>query len=376
MPELANIFRRYGPEYIARFGKNILPSHRRALHDIVDCRTEALGGHVMKCGHCQALDYSYHSCKNRSCPKCHGNDTQRWLRKRRTELLDTVYFHVVFTLPAEMREIVRSHQEVLYSILMRAAAHALLKLAADPKYVGAKIGMLAVLHTWTNTLSFHPHCHFLVPGIGVHSDRKSWLSSRKNFLVPVKALSPIFRAKFMKMAQDALPFIQFPAAVWKKEWVVYAKPSVQGSDKVLQYLARYVHRIAITSNRIQAIENDQVTFRYKQRRQQKENRQSPWKTMTLPAIQFMARFLQHVLPQGLHKVRYYGIWSPANRDLLKQFQQMQSEGKSGDAPVAEAEENGRALRQTGQCRFCGLGLMILIGIIPRGGKTTMARSPP
>ncbi len=376
MPELADIFRRYGPEYIVRFGKNMLPSHRRAIRDIVDCRTEALGGHVVKCDHCLALDYAYHSCKNRGCPKCHGNDTQRWLNKRRAELLEVIYFHLVFTLPAELREIVRSHQKTLYSILMRAAAHALLKLAVDPKYVGAKSGMLAVLHTWTNALAFHPHGHFLVPGGGISPDGR-WLSSRKNFLVPVKALSPIFRAKFMEMAQDALPCVKLPAEVWEKDWVVYAKPTVQGSDKVLQYLARYVHRIAITNNRILAIENDQVTFRYKETRKQKKKGQSRWKTMTLPAMKFMARFLQHMPPRGFHKVRYYGIWSPANRSLLRQVQlRLASKVKVEDNPIAGAEDDDHAPQQIRRCRLCNEGFMMVVSIIPRGWKKDLARSPP
>jgi hypothetical protein len=378
MPELADIFRRYGPEYIARFGKNMLPSHHRALQDIIDCRTEVLGGHVVKCDHCLALDYAYHSCKNRGCPKCHANDTQRWLDKRRTELLETVYFHVVFTLPAQLREIVRSHQKTLYSILMQAAAYALLKLAADPKYVGAKIGMLAVLHTWTNGLAFHPHGHFLVPGGGISPDGRYWFSSRRDFLVPVKALSPIFRAKFMEMAQDALPCVKLPVEVWENDWVVYAKPAVQGSDKVLQYLARYVHRVAITNNRILAIENDQVTFRYKETGKQKKKWQNRWKTMTLPVLKFMARFLQHMPPQGFHKVRYYGLWCPANRSLLNQVQlRLAGRIKADDTPLAGTESDGLTPRQAGQCRFCKLGFMRVIEIIPRGWqKALAARSPP
>jgi len=377
MPELADIFRRYGTEYITRFGENMLPSHRRAIRDIVDCRTEVLGGHVVKCDHCQAVDYAYHSCKNRACPKCHGNDTRRWLEKRRGEILEAVYFHVVFTLPSELREIVRGHQKALYGILLRAAASALLKLAADPKYVGAKIGMLAVLHTWTNALLYHPHGHFLVPGVGVTPDGKCRAASGKKFLVPVKALSPIFRAKFMEMAKDALPGVKFPAEVWKKDWVVYAKPAVQGSDKVLEYLARYVYRIAITNNRILAIKNDQVTFSYRQRRKHKEKEPSPLQTMPLPVMQFMARFLQHVPPQGFHKVRYFGLWSPANRDLLKGIQQrLQEENKAKEHAAAEPNDNDHAGCQAVRCRCCKQGIMIVVGIIPRGRGKSLARSPP
>lgn len=377
MPELADIFRRYGTEYITRFGENMLPSHRRAIRDIVDCRTEVLGGHVVKCDHCQAVDFAYHSCKNRACPKCHGNDTRRWLEKRRGEILEAVYFHVVFTLPSELREIVRGHQKALYGILLRAAASALLKLAADPKYVGAKIGMLAVLHTWTNALLYHPHGHFLVPGVGVTPDGKYRAASGEKFLVPVKALSPIFRAKFMEMAKDALPGVKFPAEVWKKDWVVYAKPAVQGIDKVLEYLARYVYRIAITNNRILATEKDQVTFSYRQRRKHKEKEPSPLQTMTLPVMQFMARFLQHVPPQGFHKVRYFGLWSPANRDLLKQIQlRLQEENKAKDRAGAEPKDNDHAGCQAVRCRFCKQGVMIVVGIIPRGRGKSLARSPP
>lgn len=376
MPELADIFRRYGPEYIARFGENMLPSHRRAIRDITCCRTEVLGGHVVVCDHCQARDYAYHSCKNRACPKCHGNDTQKWLEKKRAELLETVYFHVVFTLPAQLREIVRSHQETLYAILLRAAAYALLKLAGDPRYVGAKIGMLAVLHTWTNALIFHPHGHFLVPGGGVSADGRYWFSSRRDFLVPVKALSPIFRAKFLEMAQDALPCMKLPAEVWGKDWVVYAKPAVAGSEKVLQYLARYVHRIAITNNRILAIENDRVTFRYKQRLKRKKQWQTRWATMTLPAHQFMARFLQHVPPRGFHKVRYFGIWSPANRTLLQQVQlRLASEIKADNKSIADKKIDD-APNRAWRCRFCKQGFMIVIGIIPCDRRKALARSPP
>jgi Zn ribbon nucleic-acid-binding protein len=378
MPELADIFRRYGSGYIDRFGARMPAGHQRAIRDIADCRTEVMGGHVVKCDRCQTLDYAYHSCKNRACPKCHANDASRWLEKRRAEMLECVYFHVVFTLPAELREIVRSRQKALYDILLRAAAYAMLKLAADPKYVGATIGMLAVLHTWTNAQLYHPHGHFLVPGIGVTPDGRYRFSARKKFLVPVKALSPIFRAKFMEMAREALPDVKFPAEVWQKDWVVYAKPAVQGSDKVLRYLARYVHRIAITNNRILSCDNGRVTFRYKQRRKEKKTWQSRWRTMTLPAEQFMARFLQHVPPRGFHKVRYYGLWSPANRDLLKRIQQrLQDKARIEDGPGA-ADEKGAVGTgcATGRCRFCKLGYMIVVGVIPRERRRYPARSPP
>ncbi len=311
MPELADICARHGPEYLTKHKERILPSHCRALRDIADCRTEVLGGHVVQCDQCDCIDYAYHSCKNRSCPKCHGKDTEKWLEKRRAELLPIIYFHVVFTLPAELRSLVRKHQKKLYAVLMKAAAYALLKLAADPKYIGGNIGLLAVLHTWTNALFFHPHVHCLVPGGGVSPDGGFRRSRAKNFLVPVKALSPIFRAKFMQMAQRALPEVCFPQSIWEKDWVVYCKPAVRGSENVLKYLARYVHRIAITNNRILSMEGGEVTFRYKKPEKLKKKWVSRWLTMTLPVMEFLARFLQHVLPRGFHKVRYYGILSPA-----------------------------------------------------------------
>jgi len=191
----------------------------------------------------------------------------------------------------------------------------------------------------------------------------------------VRALSPIFRAKFMEMAQDALPCVKLPVAVWEKDWVVYAKPAVQGSDKVLQYLARYVHRVAITNNRILAIENDQVTFKYKETRKQKKKWHNQWKTMTLPVLKFMARFLQHMPPYGFHKVRYYGLWCPANRSILNKVQ-LRLAGKADDNLITGTKSDGQAPRQAGQCRFCKLGFMRVIEIIPRGWQKALARSPP
>lgn len=217
MAELADVFRRYGRQYLETFGAAVLPSHRRAIADIAACRTEALGGYLVQCDSCAAQDKAYRSCKNRACPKCHRNDTLHWLEKRTAELLPVMYFHVVFTLPKQLRRLVRQHQKTLYAVLMKAAAEALMKLAADPKYVGGKIGILAMLHTWTSAGIYHPHVHCLVPGGGITPDQSSWIYSRKNFLVPVKALSPIFRAKFLEMAQDALPCLQIPREVWEKD---------------------------------------------------------------------------------------------------------------------------------------------------------------
>lgn len=369
MPTMGDVFRRYGLDYLRRFGKGILPSHRRAIRDLTACRTSALGGHLVRCTECGHQRYAYHSCRSRTCPTCHGNDTERWLEKRRKELFPVLYFHVVFTLPKSLHEIVRSHQKILYSCLMRAAAQALMTLARDPKFLGGSIGLLGVLHTWTQAMGLHPHAHFLVPGGALSPDGRTWLPARKNYLVPFKALSSIFRAKFMALARKALPQITFPQDIWEKDWVVFAKPSVQGADKVLAYLARYVHRIAITNNRILSIDEGQVTFRYKDSREQR------WKTMTLPALEFLRRFLQHVLPRGFHKIRYYGLFSPSNRPLLRvvcDLLEEQEETKEKSVKEDGSDQDDKPwLRNVPRCPQCIRGFMIAVAwISPQG------RAPP
>lgn len=364
MPELAEVFRTFGPAYLERFGGKIPPSHRRALTDLIACRTEAMGGHLAECEYCGHQHYSYHSCRNRHCPKCCGNDTAAWLEKRRSELLPTPYFHLVFTLPEPFREVVRRHQKVLLGSLMTAAAEALQTLTADPRYVGGDVAILAVLHTWTRALLYHPHVHCLVPAGGLDHDG-TWHPARKTYLVPVSALSILFRARFMSLARKALPKGTFPEAVWEKPWVVYCKPALQGSQKLIDYLGRYIHRVAITNRRIKSIHNGKVSFEFK------DSRDSRWKIMTLPAEEFIRRFLQHVLPQGFHKVRYYGLLSPRNRTCLRRLQLLLAE------PVTESEipclenpsRNFPAPWKT--CPACGKGVLVVITWFPRKG-----RSPP
>ncbi|MGW8181083.1 MAG: IS91 family transposase, partial [bacterium] len=230
MPELADIFRLYGLQYREQFQDRMLPSHLRAMRDILDCRTQSLGGHVFECDRCAAIHYAYHSCRNRHCPKCDANNTGNWLDKCRQALLPLSYFHIVFTLPRKLREIVRMHQKVLLSVLCQAAAYSLMKLALDPRYVGGKIGILAVVHTWTRAMIYHPHVHMLATGGGISPDGHSFLFARRGFLVPVKALSPIFRAKFVELARKALPQVKFPQAVWNKKWVVYGKSTLYGVE--------------------------------------------------------------------------------------------------------------------------------------------------
>lgn len=362
MIELADIVARYGGEYLNEFGERMLPSHKRALADILACRTESMGGHLAECEACGHQHYSYHSCKNRSCPKCHTSDTKRWLEKREAELLPVRYFHVVFTLPQELRDIVRSNQSKLYSILIQAASEMLMKLAFDPKYVGGQLAILTVLHTWTRAMEFHPHVHMLVPAGGLDKEG-NWRIKRKKWLVPVKALSKLFRARFMKLASKELPEESFPQELWKKEWVVYCKPPLTNSKKVLRYLGRYVHRIAIVNSRIESINNGNVIFRYQ------ESSTGKWKRMTLSAKEFLRRYLQHVLPQGFHKVRYYGLLSPAHRITLKRVQLLLAPRKKR-APddIRGTPEKTEAKHL---CPCCSEGVMVVISSLPR-----RSRSPP
>jgi putative transposase/transposase-like zinc-binding protein len=362
MIEMADIVATHGDDYLREFGSRMLPSHRRALEDIRACRTAVMGGHLAECEECGHQRYSYHSCKNRSCPKCHGKETGAWLEKRETELLPVRYFHLVFTLPQELRDPVRRNQKALYAILMRSAVDALAKIGLDPKFVGGKLGILAVLHTWTRALEHHPHVHMLVPAGGLDQDGV-WRESRKKFLVPVKALSKLFRERFMKLARRTLPQETFPQEVWAKEWVVFCKPAFNRAKKVLRYLGRYVHRIAITNNRLLALDNGMVRFRY----QHSDTHQ--WQTMTLPAKEFLRRYLQHVLPQGFHKVRYYGLLSPANRQTLKRLQLLLAERFT---PRQENDKIASWRVDIGnRCPCCEAGVMVVIDWLPR-----RSRSPP
>ena len=361
MVELADIVRSHGGGYLAKFGNRLPTGHRKAIEAIVSCRTDAMGGHLECCDDsgCNHQRYSYHSCKNRNCPKCHGADTNRWLVKRRKELLAVPYFHVTITIPQELRRLARSHQEKLYSLLMNTAAESLIKLGLDPHYVGGKLAILAVLHTWTRTLEHHPHVHMLVAAGGVNTNG-IWKQARKTkYLVCEKALSKLFRGKFMARLKKTLPKESFPRELWQTDWVVKIKPPIKNPEKVLDYLGRYVHRIAIANSRILSLEDGKVTFRY----QELDTRR--WKTMTLAAEEFLRRYLQHVLPEGFHKVRYFGLWSPANRQKLREVQQQLAAKQRKEEPAEPVAATGRI------CPCCGKGLMVVIEVLPR-----RARSPP
>jgi hypothetical protein len=262
MVEIAEMFRIHGPAYRAKFGDRMLPSHRRAMQDIAQCRTETLGGQVYHCETCQEYHYSYHSCKNRHCPKCQQDQAEQWLDDQKRLLLPVPHFLGTFTLPVELRALARRHQKTLYNILFRSSSEALQELALDPRFIGGRIGMVGVLHTWTRDLRYHPHVHYIVAGGGLSAEG-TWLSSRQDFLVHVKPLAMIFRAKFRAQLQKTDLFPRVDESVWNKDWVVHCEPVGTGKE-AFKYLAPYIFRVAISNNRILKLEDDQVTFQYKE----------------------------------------------------------------------------------------------------------------
>ena len=310
MLEVAEIVRLHGAAYREQYGTTLTGAQKRALRDIAACRTPFFGGHVYQCDHCEQKVFSYHSCRNRSCPKCHQDQTERWLDQQRGRLLPCSYFLVTFTLPAELRPLARRHPKKIYGALMKTAANALQTLAHDPRYVGARVGALAVLHTWTRAMLLHPHVHMLVTAGGL-SSQGSWLNSKNpRFLVPVRALSLIFRAKFCAALKNQGLLGRLPSSLWQKKWVVHSQHAGRG-DKVLDYLARYVFRIAITNSRLESIDQGNVRFRYR------DNQTQQIRRVTVSGVEFLHRFLQHVLPHGMTKVRYYGIFSPSCKPRLE-----------------------------------------------------------
>lgn len=307
--ELAQIFRQYGPAYRDKFKGRIPTNHLKTMQAIEQCRTEALGGHLYTCEECGESRYSYHSCKNRHCPKCQNEAGQQWLARQSELLLPTPYFLVTFTLPEGLRTLARSNQRQIYDLLFQSSAAALQELAADPRFVGGQIGFLGVLQTWTRDLLYHPHTHYLVPGGGLSADGQRWRRARNAFFVHVKPLSRLFRAKFRAGLSQVGLLNRVPASVWQQEWVVHCQPVGTG-QAALKYLAPYVFRVALSNRRILKCQDGQVTFRYR------DSATRHWKTRTLPVEEFIRRFLQHVLPKGFQKVRYYGLFSPSQRSRL------------------------------------------------------------
>jgi len=308
--ELADVIRRFLGPYQEKFGDLMLPSHHRALQDIAQCMTETMGGGRYHCNDCDETFWCYHGFRNRSCPKCHGRQISQWLKSRSTEILPCRYFHIIATVPSELRNLFLRYQKTLYGLLMKTAAESVRDLAAEKRFVGAEVGILAVLHTWTGQLHHHPHVHMLVTGGGVTTDGAAWHEAPKDFLVPVRKLSPMIAKRFAVALQTDHPelFEQIPDMLWRREWCSYCKPYGKGQDAVLNYLARYVFRVALTNRRLMAMDETHVTFQYK------DHRTGQLRTLRLEGVQFLRRFLFHVLPKGFHKVRYYGLSHPCKRD--------------------------------------------------------------
>jgi hypothetical protein len=381
-PEVADVLRRYGEAYRQQHGASLSTPQRRAMRAIEICRTAALGGHVEQCDTCAHRRIAYNSCRNRHCPKCQSLARARWLDDRRAELLDTQYFHVVFTVPQEIAEIAFQNKKVVYAILFRAVAETLTTIAADPRHLGAEIGFFAVLHTWGQNLSHHPHLHCVVPGGGLSPDGSRWISCRPGFFLPVRVLARLFRRRFIEALEKAFAagevqffgtlarlrdrdaFHRHLAAARQVEWVVYAKRPFAGPEQVLDYVARYTHRVALSNNRILDIEDGEVRFRWKDYRN--GDRQ---KTMTLSAEEFIRRFLIHVLPAGFQRIRYYGLLGNRHRDaklarcreLLGMAKLEPADGKaSGDYRDHYEKLTGVSLCE---CPACHCGRMVLLYVL-------------
>jgi hypothetical protein len=361
MLEVAEIIRRHGAAYCARVGASVEPAHRRVLRALAACRTPACGGHVHQCAQCGRTVYTYHSCGNRHCPKCHRAQTDRWLAAQRTHLLPCGYYLLTFTLPQELRPLARAHPRQVYRLLMRCAAAALQALADDPRFVGGRLGCLAVLHTWTRALLYHPHVHLLVTAGGLSADGTQWRAPRHPaYLVPVQALSVLFRAKLCAALKRAGLLAHVPPGVWDKGWVVHCQLAGRG-EQVLDYLGRYVFRVALSNSRLEQIAQDQVTFRYR------DNRTHDLRRVTLPGVEFLQRFLQHVLPRGCTKVRYYGLWSPTCRSHLERARTLLSappvNGPETPVVLPEPAMPGACPPRPVRCPHCQGSTLVVVAIL-------------
>jgi hypothetical protein len=363
MVELADIFREYGPAYRDKYGSRMLPSHLAAMRAIEQCRTEALGGHLYYCADCDEAWYSYHSCRNRHCPKCQQNAAQQWLEKQEQLLLPVPYFLVTFTLPQSLRPLARKEQKTVYNLLFRAAAHSLQQLAHDPRFVGGPIGMVGILQTWTRDMRFHPHVHFLVPGGALSADGRRWLRTKNHFFVHTKPLARLFRGKMRHALRKEGLLSQTPDITWRQEWVVDCR-SVGRGESALKYLAPYVFRVALSNKRILNVAHGQVTFSYQDGQTKRQ------RTCTLSAEAFIHRFLQHVLPRGFVKVRYYGLLAPSSRSRLAQAKRLL--GITTDLQISSqiSDHDGVQEEKVVDCPHCGQPMISILHIRPR------PRNPP
>lgn len=357
MVDLADIIRQFGAAYRAEQNGYIPFEREQVMRDIERCRTEVLGGQVYHCPACDETLYSYHSCRNRHCPKCQQDAGQEWLLNQQQLLLPVPYFMLTFTLPDRLRLLARSHPKTFYNLLFQSAAEATQELARDGRFVGAQIGLVGVLHTWTRELLYHPHVHFLAPGGGLSADGAEWRRAPNHFFVHVKPLSVLFRAKFRDGLRKTALFDQVPSQVWTQDWVVHCQPVGDG-HAALKYLAPYIFRVAISNRRILKLEEGQVTFAFK------DSKTGQNKRRTLAATAFLHRFLQHTLPKGFVKVRYYGLFAAANRNRLRQARQLLDIQPRPDPPTDSHSEPGNETSRL-QCPNCGCDLQHIRTLLPR-----------
>jgi len=392
--EVADIFRDHGQAWLAANRGHVSLAQMKVMTAIERCRTAALGGHVARCENdaCGHLHIAYNSCRNRHCPKCQATAARDWLEAREAELLPVGYFHVVFTLPATIADIAFQNKRVVYDLLLKASSEAMLTIAADPKHLGAKIGITAVLHTWGSAMTHHPHVHMIVPGGGISLDGAKWISCRKTFLLPFSVLSQLFKRLFLekliKVHDDGLlnfygahagladraAFDAFLKPVRKLNWYVNIKDPFAGPEAVLAYLSRYTHRVAISNRRLVSIDADGVAFRYKDYRAGHRER---WKTMTLTPNEFIRRFLSHVVPKGFHRIRHYGLFANGNRTdnvaRARALLNAQAPTKDNADDVAAAEPDERQVLNL-PCPCCG-GHMIIIEVFAAGMEPKHRPSP-
>jgi hypothetical protein len=382
--EVAEVFRRYGEVYRQAHGASLCPAQRRVLTAIEVCRTAVLGGHLEQCDHCGHQRNAYNSCSDRHCPKCQSLARAHWIEDREAELLNTEYFHVVFTVPDQIASIAYQNKRALYGLLFQATAETLRTIAADPQHLGAEIGFFAVLHTWGSNLLHHPHLHCVVPGGGLSPDGTQWIGCRAGFFLPVRVLSRLFRRLFLEYLvkafdagqleffssleslRDRHTFLGYLAPTRQAEWVVYAKRPFAGPEQVLDYVGRYTHRVAISNNRLLDLAEGKVSFRYKDYRHQAQQ-----KTMTLDAEEFIRRFLLHVLPAGFQRIRYYGfLGNRYRREKLARCRQLLGMPTYEEGPAKEAAPDYRERYEalTGvslrRCPVCHEGCMQVIEILP------------
>jgi hypothetical protein len=389
--EVADIFRRFGPAWRVANAGHLSLAQRRVMRAVELCRTAALGGHVEQCADCAHTRIAYNSCRNRHCPKCQWTAAQAWLQAREAELLPVPYFHVVFTLPAALGALAYQNKPRVYGLLLKAAAETLTTIAADPKHLGARIGVTTVLHSWGQTLDHHPHVHCIVPAGGISLDGSRWIACRPGFFLPVRVLSRLFRRLFLDGLAEAhgkgelqvfgdLAGLKEPgafkahlAAQRRRDWVVYAKAPFAGPKQVLAYLARYTHRVAIANSRLWALDDDgEVSFRWKDYR---ESGRTKAKIMRLPAGEFMRRFLLHVLPDGFHRIRHYGLFANGHRAAMIARCRELLNVPPASAETDDQEERRSAAKEVPACPCCGGPMRIIERLPGPSSRRYPARKP-